>query len=286
MTLKINGQWVSFLVSFSALLTLTAMVACGGDKDAPGSAGASGDLLSQIQAKHKLVAGVKFDSKPFGFIDTDGKVKGYDVDLIREITKRLLGSADAVDFEQVLSSTRVMAINSGNLDVVAATMTITPEREELIDFTDPYYVAGQAILVPKLSAAKTAEDLKDKRIMFIIGSTSEGNIKQRLPKAKLVGFTTATDALAAMKAGRGDAFTTDDTILLGFMQGNCDFRLLPDRLSKEPYGMGIRQDENHATDTFRLKINAILKEMEKDGALEKIKKKWITTSASNAHCPG
>ncbi|MBY0404028.1 MAG: transporter substrate-binding domain-containing protein [Cyanobacteria bacterium] len=245
------------------------------------------DLWGQIQQRQKILAGVKYDSKPFGFLDKDGKVKGYDIDLVKEIAKRLLGNSEAVEFQQVLSSTRVMAINSGNLDVVAATMTITPEREELIDFSKPYYVAGQAVMVPKNSPVQHLDQLKDKRVLFVFGSTSEGNLKKRLPQAKTIGFKTATDGVGALKAGRGEAFTTDDTILLGFMDGTCDFRLLPERISQEPYGLGIKQDvSSHSTDTFKQKINEALAQMEKDGTLGKIRKKWILQGTAPEGCPG
>lgn len=263
------------------VLACLTWMGCGSHRSEPVK-----PLLEVIQARGKIQAGVKYDSKPFGFLDQDGAVKGYDVDLLREVAKRLLGSPDAVDFEQVLSSTRVFDINSGRLDVVAATMTITPEREELIDFTDPYFVAGQAVMVPTQSPIQKLSDLAGKRVLYVIGATSEANMRKHQPRAKLVGFKTALDALAALKAGRGEAMTTDDTILSGFMQGNCDYRLLSDRLSSEPYGMGLKQDPQHkTTEAFRQKINGILKDMKADGTLEKLKQKWVISGNVTAGCP-
>jgi putative glutamine transport system substrate-binding protein len=278
---------ISSLSLGALLLGLVGLLsACSGGSPT-GEGPSQADLLKTIESRGRLMAGVKYDSKPFGFLDTDGAVKGFDVDLIRELSKRLLGTKDAVEFQQVLSSTRVFAIQSGQLDVVAATMTITPEREELIDFTDPYYVAGQAILVPVRSPIHKLAELKGKRVLFVIGSTSEGNLKQKVPDAKLLGFKTATDAMAALKAGRGEAFTSDDTILSGMMSGSCDFRLLPERLSNEPYGLGLRQDaEHHSTDSLRQKINALLKEMKADGTLEKLKARWVVTGSQPAGCAG
>jgi putative glutamine transport system substrate-binding protein len=244
------------------------------------------DRLSVIQERGKLIAGVKFDSKPFGYLDEKGDVVGYDIDLMKEIAKRLLGHADAVEFKQVLSSTRVFDINSGQVDLVAATMTITPEREEIIDFSDPYFVAGQAVMVPVQSPVQQLEDLAGKKTLFVIGATSEANMKGKQPNTKLVGFKTSLDAFSALKAGRGDAFTTDDTILAGLMQGNCDFRLLTERLSSEPYGLGFKQDPDHNTTKALLeKINAILGTLKKDGTLEKLQKKWVVSGTVAAGCP-
>jgi aspartate/glutamate/glutamine transport system substrate-binding protein len=244
------------------------------------------DRLSVIKDRGKLIAGVKFDSKPFGFLDEKGNVVGYDIDLMREIAKRLLGHEGAVEFKQVLSSTRVFDINSGQVDLVAATMTITPEREEIIDFSDPYFVAGQAVMVPVQSPVQSLGDLAEKKTLFVIGATSEANMKGKQPQTKLVGFKTSLDAFSALKAGRGDAFTTDDTILAGLMQGNCDFRLLKERLSSEPYGLGFKQDpESNTTKTLREKINTILATLKKEGTLDKIQKKWVVSGTVAAGCP-
>lgn len=275
---------------FRYFLLLVALVCFSGPflagcRQASQDPAKTGSLLDQVQARQKIFAGVKYDSKPFGYLDTDGTVKGFDVDLIREIAKRLLGSPDDVEFQQVLSSTRIMAIDSGSLDVVAATMTITPEREEIIDFSKPYYIAGQGIMVPRTSPVQALKDLQSKRVLFVMGTTSEGTIKKVLPQAKYIGFKTSTDAVGALKAGRGDALTTDDTILSGFMMDNCDFRLLKDRLSQEHYGLGFKQDVvHHSTDTFREKVNAILGDMEKDGTLERLKQKWVISDTLPSRC--
>ena len=240
------------------------------------------DLNQTILQRGKLIAGVKFDSKPFGYLDTDGQLKGYDVDLMREIAKRLLGSEQAVEFQQVFSSTRVIAINSGNVDIVAATMTITPAREKVIDFSRPYFTAHQALIVPNQSPVKKLDDLNQKTILFVLGTTSETNIKARLPQAKYVGFKTSTDAFSALKAGRGDAMTTDDTILAGFLSESCGFRMLEDKLSDEPYGIGFQQSEE--TRALQEKIDNALTELEKDGTLDRLRHKWVVEPAKAKAC--
>lgn len=242
-------------------------------------------LTSEIQHRGKLVAGVKFDSKPFGFLDSaDGQLKGYDIDLMREISKRLLGKEKAVEFQQVLSSTRVIAINSGSVDVVAATMTITPERAKVVDFSEPYLVAHQAVVVPVNSPVKHLGDLNGKTILFVLGTTSEGTIKKRLPQAKYTGFKSSTDAFSALKSGRGDAMTTDDTIISGFLSDNCGFRVLDEKLSDEPYGLAFRKGSQNAPDELRLQINQYLSEMKKDGTLDRLKSKWVDTALKTKPC--
>lgn len=232
------------------------------------------DLLKTVRERGKLIAGVKFDAKPFGFIDTDQKLKGFDVDLIREIAKRVLGDENAVEFQQVTSSNRIFSLVSGNVDLVAATMTITQERQRVIDFSRPYYVAGQAIMTDKNGSIKTYKDLSGRRVIIVLGSTSEINIKQMVPTAKILGFRTYTDAFEALKSGRGDALTTDDTILYGFLADSHKFKILKDRLTVEPYGLGFKKGET--TQDFQNVVDAALEQIMQDGTLAKIQRKWMS----------
>lgn len=235
------------------------------------------ELLNLIKHRGLLIAGVKYDSKPFGYLDPDGHVKGFDIDLLQEAAKRIYGPDIRVEFQQVLSSTRILALNSGNVDIVAATMTITPDRSKIIAFSNPYYVAGQAIIVSRDSAVHQFSDLKNKTILFVLGTTSEKHIKSLLPNAHYLGFKTAIDAFTALKSGRGDAMTTDDTILAGFLQDAlCQYKMLPERLSKEPYGLGIRRDSDSlSTSSFVTAVNHALSDMEQDGTMNRLKEKWM-----------
>lgn len=251
----------------------------------PGCTEKKAVTVDSVKDRGKLLAGVKYDSRPFGYLNTNGELQGYDIDLLRELSKRVLGDEKAVAFEQVFSSTRVIALNSGTLDVVAATMTITPERAKLVDFSRPYFMAHQAVLVPAGSAIQKLDDLNGKTILFILGTTSEANIKKRLPEAKYVGFKTSTDAFSALKAKRGDALTTDDAIIYGFMAENCGFRLLDEKLSEEPYGLAFRKVAGEgSSDSLKNRFNEALNAMEKDGTLARLKDKWTNPAHAEATC--
>lgn len=98
------------------------------------------DTLDKIQQRGKLVVGVKFDTKPFGYLDERGQLVGFDIDLAKYIAKSILGDEDKVEFKQVTPSNRILALNSDKVDMVIATMTITPQRRAIVDFSQPYYV--------------------------------------------------------------------------------------------------------------------------------------------------
>ncbi len=259
------------LIIFTSLLFIIGITGCAKKQEK--------DLFLEIKERGKIIAGVRYDARPFGFIDEDEKVKGFDIDLCREIAYRILGDRDAIEFRQVTSSNRIFAITSGSVDFVAATMSITRKRQQIINFSNPYYIAGQAVMVPKNSAVNTINDLAGKKIIVSLGSTSEKNIRKMFPTAEILGFRTYTDAFSALRTGRGDALTTDDTIIYGFLSENPDYKMLRERLTREPYGFGFKKDVK--TLVLRDTINMALKELAQDGTIAKLEQKWLNQTDSN-----
>lgn len=231
------------------------------------------DKLDKIKQRGKLIVGVKYDSKPFGFMDENNQVQGFDIDVAREMASSILGDPNAVEFKQVTASNRIFMLTSDAVDIVIATMTINPKRLEVVDFSQPYYIAGQAIMIPQNSNIRGIKDLNDKKVIIVLGSTSEKNIRMMAPEATIQGFRTYNDAFSALKAGRGNALTTDDSILYGFLDTDKNFKILPERYTKEPYGIAIKKGTD--TETLRIAIDESLYRMEKDGTLKQIKHKWV-----------
>jgi len=261
------------LLTFICIFIVLGLVGCIKKKN-------NEDLLKTVQKRGKIVAGVKYDAKPFGFIDKDQNLKGFDVELIKEIAKRALGDENAVEFQQVTSSNRIFSLTSGTVDLVAATMSITSKRSDIIDFSRPYYIAGQAVMVPKNSSIKRLKDLSGKCVIVVLGSTSEINIKQLVPDVKIIGFRTYTDAFFALKAGRGDALTTDDTIIYGFLSEDSNFKVLKDRLTREPYGIGFKKGQD--VQTFQDSVDSALEQIMQDGTLKRLQRKWMVDYISDS----
>lgn len=231
------------------------------------------DTLSKIKQRDKVIIGVKYDTKPFGYINENQELVGFDIDLAKAIAKNLLGDENKVEFKQVTPSNRILALNSNQVDMVIATMTITPERKAVINFSSPYYMAGQAVLVPKDSKITSITDLNGKRVIIIFGSTSEKNLRMAAPNATIIGFKTYTSGFEALKQGRADALTSDDSILIGLAMNDPSIKLLPKRYTREPYGIGFKKDIS----SKRLEecVNTILSGMKSSGELNQIKNKWI-----------
>lgn len=233
----------------------------------------SQNSLEKILKNNKIVFGVKFDTKPFGFMNEKQKLEGYDIDLARYITKSILGDENKAEFKQVTPSSRILALNSGQVDMVIATMSVTPQRSEIVDFSVPYYIAGQAIMTLKESNINSSSDLNGKRVIIIFGSTAEKNLRIMAPDANIIGFKTYTSGYSALKQDRADAMASDDTILMGFVENDKSLKLLPKRYTKEPYAIAFKKGIE--TQSLQERVNFVLKEMKSSGELAKLKHKWI-----------
>jgi putative glutamine transport system substrate-binding protein len=180
------------------------------------------DTYKRIMKTDRMNWGVKGDTKLMGLMNIKtGKLEGFDVEMAKEITKRVNPDAKVV-YTQITSGTRVPMLINGNIDAIIATMSVTPDRQKVVDFSQPYFNAGQSILVKKSSKYHNVKELNTPkaRVLAVQGSTSIDEIKEFAPKAKVVGLQDYATALTALKAGQGDALTTDNGILYGMAAGS------------------------------------------------------------------
>jgi putative glutamine transport system substrate-binding protein len=154
-----------------------------------------------------------------------------------------------------------------------ATATITPARLQQIDFSNVYYVAGESLLVKKSSPIKSYKDLGGHSVCTTAGSTEDTTIRKIAPAATVQTFDSYADCFQALKNGRIDAMTTDNTILVGYMaQDPADLQLVGGLLSFEPYGIGMAKGNA----TLEKAVNGALAGLFKNG-YDKINQTWIGT---------
>ena len=232
-----------------------------------------GTALRAIQDRGKLIVGVKYDQPGFGFLNpTTNQVEGFDVEIAREIAKRIFGNPDAIEFKESISKNRIPYLNDGTVDIVVATMTANEERSQQIDFSDAYYVAGQSLLVKKDSDIQSIDDLKGKTVSTAKGSTSEKNIRAKAPEAKVDLYDTYADGLQAVLSGRADALTTDDIILYGFQSQNPEqIKVVGGQFTKEPYAIGLKKGNTELLEV----VNATIREIKQNGRWAEIYKQFI-----------
>ncbi len=230
------------------------------------------DDLTTITQRDRLIVGIRNDAPPFGFKDKKGFTVGYDADLARLIAKGILGDEKKVEFVPVTASNRIMKLNSGEVDCLIATMSITTQRQQFLNFSTPYYMAGQAILVRSSSKATSLRDFTGKKLIIVFGSTSEKNLRSNVPEVTVIGYKTYNDAYNALKNGKADGIVADDTVLLGFSTNDKSVKLLPKRYSKEPYAVVFRKDD--ASINFTNKVNYIVENLQSTGRLNRLQEKW------------
>ncbi|WP_249646408.1 transporter substrate-binding domain-containing protein [Lactiplantibacillus plantarum] len=250
-------------------MLVVVLTACGSRQSL-----AKQDVLTNDKVSKTITWGVKADTKLFGLMDVkDNQIKGFDADIATALTKRVLGKNATAKFVQVTSQTRIPLLKNGNIDAIIATMTITPEREKQVDFTNSYFDAGQSLLVKKGSAIKSVKDLNKSgtKVLGVTGANSVENIKKAAPKAKVLELSDYAQAMTALKSGQGVALTTDNGILYGMASQNPGYEVVGGTFTKEPYGIAV----NKGQEPLKKALNKALKEIEADGTYNRILKKWF-----------
>ncbi|WP_409299733.1 transporter substrate-binding domain-containing protein [Peribacillus sp. SCS-155] len=257
------------LFKMAILSSIATLMLAGCGKEESGSK----DVLGQIKDEKKIVFGVKHDTRLFGLKNPEtGKVEGFDIDLSRELAKEMFGNDVKVEYKEVTSKTRVPLLNNGKVDAVVATMTINEERKKEVDFTDVYFDAGQSLLVKKGSKVQGLEDLKKgTKVLAVKGSTSAINIREKAPETSVLEYENYAEAFTALKAGKGDALTTDDAILYGMVEEDPSFELVGGTFTEEPYGIAVKKGNKELVDA----LNKALKALKDSGKYDEIKNKWI-----------
>src|SRR5688500_14843870 len=206
------------MVLASGALTMTA---CGDDEDEPAAGETAttaeartfdaGTTMKKLQDAGEITVGVKFDVPPFGAKNpTSGDVEGFDIDLAKAIADELGATPKYIE---ALSDNRIAFLKDGTADLILSTMTINAERDEEIDFSEPYFIAKGRILVKKDdSSINGVKDLAGKKVCTALGSTYEETLKKQAPKAKRTLVDSYSECLELIQNGGVDAVSTDDVI--------------------------------------------------------------------------
>lgn len=283
----IHRQHVLLLLVGVLASTAWVVTACSGDD--PQSGGRTGGTatskplasptfpadssMASIVTKGKLVVGVKFDQPGFGYKDpVTGKVDGFDVAVAKEIGRALGLKEEQVDFVEAVSRDRIPFLQEDRVDLVLATMTITEDRKQQIDFSRAYFLAGQSILVKNdNNSIRSVGDLNGKKVCTAHGSTSAKNLAEKAPRSDPLLLDGYSPCVTALKDGRVEAVTTDDIILAGFARDDKSLKLVGGQFTKEPYGIGVRKGK----DDLMAFVNGVIDGMLKDGTWDTIYEKYL-----------
>jgi len=238
--------------------------------------------LKKIADSGVFTIGYREDSTPFSFKDEAGTPTGYSVDLCRRIataTKAALGLSDMkVEFVPVTLDDRFTAVESGKVDIVCGSTTITLSRLERVDFTLMTFVTGGSLVSMVDAPIKMTSDLNCKTVAVLKGTTTEAALEKYLQEsfidAKVVKVDSRKEGMQQLDVGQVHAFASDQIVLIGQIVNSAvpqDYVLSEDLFSFEPYGFLVRQNDA----AFRLVANRSLAQIYRTGQFQQLFNNWF-----------
>jgi len=201
-----------------------------------------GTRMKQLAEDGTVTIGVKFDQPGIGFKGaTDDAPVGFDPEMGKILAGSLGIAPEDIEWKETISDNREPFLQSGEVDLVIASYSITDERRQVVGQAGPYYVTGQQLLVGSDSDIQSVDDIKGQEVCSVTGSTSLDNVKAKGAKPR--GFDTYSECVDQVLDGTVDAMTTDGAILLGYVaQHPDDLKVVGDTFSEERYGIGYSKD--------------------------------------------
>lgn len=267
-----------FLALFVMIFLIAALAACGSDssggsdKDSSGDSNSGGSDSGKDNDK-ELVVATDNSFVPFEFVDKDSgkdKVQGFDIDLIKAIADEadLNIKFKTMDFKGIIPG-----LKSGRWDMGIAGISITDERKESIDFSDPYFESGIIVAVQEDNTdIKGFDDLAGKKVSTRQGSTSQDYLKDKSPKSKVKAFPKITEGYQELGSGRVDATLYDEPNLKYYIKQNAEGKIktVGDKLTAEPYAIGFQKGSDLVEP-----VNDALKTIKDNGTYDDIYKEWF-----------
>ncbi len=257
-----NGLFKRASLLVLAAVLAVGLVACGGGGGGGESQGGGGEDVT-------VASDIAYP--PFEF-ERDGEPVGFDIDLMNEIGKR---AGFTPEYQNVTFDGIIGGLANNQYDMAISAMTITPERDERIDFSDPYFNADQSLLVPSDAGINSVDDLGDATVGVQLGTTGEIKANEFEEEGTIQGevrtFDTIEDAFAALNNGQIDAIINDLPVSQDEVNGSDGALEIVEVIpTGEQYGIAFPPDSN-----LRQDVNEALQEIKDDGTYEEIYKKWI-----------
>ena len=228
--------------------------------------------LQDVKARGRLIAGVRTDLPPFGFVDKKGMNRGFDIDIAQSLAEELLGKDNAVEFVPVTPANGIGFLNTKKIDVLLGGRVMTESHKELIDYSVPYFISGYLILARDDSTITKYQDLAGKNVGTILGSTGDSAIKELVPKAKRIVFKRHSEAIRALKDRYVDAFVDPAMVIIHFQRRNPKFKIAGFQpFGSVSYGIGVRKGEKEWLGF----VNATLTKMKETGQYQRLSEKWF-----------
>lgn len=234
---------------------------------------AHADQLADIKRRGELVCGVLGTDEPLSFVDpATRQIIGYDVDLCGVVAAKI-GVKPTV--REIAVAARIPELLQGRVDILAASLTHTRRREQVIDFSLTTFVTGQKVMVRRDSGITSLAQLAGKKVVTVKGGDQEPHIRRAVPGVQVVTFETSPAAFVALQEGKAAGFVNDEISLVDVYgklgPARRDYLILPQSISTEPLALGLRKNEP----ALKAVVNQALRELEASGGAEKLFMKWF-----------
>jgi ABC-type amino acid transport substrate-binding protein len=245
------------------LLALTALVAagCGGGSSSSEETTAGGGGGEPLNVGSDIPYPPFEQGKP-------GHYTGFDVELMEAIAEKIGRKAE---FHDTSFETIFRDVGQGKFEAAMSAATITEEREKAVDFSNPYYLSEQAVLVKEGSPIKSLEELEGKTVAAQQGTTGLELAKEELGGSEIRPYPEGPDAINALKAGTVEGVIIDAPVAQNAVEEGGGVEIVEKVPTEEDYGIAVAQGETELLE----EINKGLEEVEKDGTYTKIYKKWF-----------
>ncbi|MBL8699484.1 MAG: transporter substrate-binding domain-containing protein [Alphaproteobacteria bacterium] len=258
-----------FAVTAAALLGLALAGATAAHAQAQGLP----PLPEAIKKQGMIRIGVKCDYPPDGFLDAQGKNQGVEVNLAKQLGIYAFGSAEKVELSCVTAANRIPALQGGKIDAIVATLGVSAERAQVIDFSDNYAWGGSDVLTPQGSTIKALPEFAGKKVIVMKGAWQIGWFEKNVPTAELLKLDSIADGLQALMQGRADGFAHDVDVLRPIAKKNPRVKLVGEIYQMGTRAVGIRKGEKEWT-TY---VNAAIAKAKTDGLITQWIKQYVET---------
>lgn len=260
------------------LMVAACFVGCGSEETTTTEqGGAQGTETTETTEKKKLTVATSPDFPPFEYYDDNGNVIGIEIDILKLICAELGYELDlqTMNFDAVLAG-----VSTDKYSVAASGISVTPEREENMLFTDPYCLAAQAIVVVEGSSIKTKADLEGKKVSVQLGTTAQEYCSSN--GYTVDAYEANADAQTALVTGKVDAWVIDDLTAAEMVEvynaenSNTKLVVLDDAMTTEPYAFALANGNEELVE----ELNTVLNKLVEDGKVEELFDKYYAPYTS------
>jgi glutamate/aspartate transport system substrate-binding protein len=253
-----------------------------------------GPVMKRIAETKTVTIGHRDASVPLSYLGPDGKAQGYSIDICLKIVdaakEELKLDKIDVKFVPLTPQTRIPLLTAGTVDMICESSTHTLGRSRQISFLNTTFLTGSKLLVRKTSGIKKIEDMTDKVLVAVLGTTNEKaaqveiDAKKIKIKGEIVKVKDHSQAMLNLEQQRADAYVSDDVVLYGLKSASKDpdeWEVVGPYFSYDPYGMMIPRNN----DDFRLLGNKTITRLIQSGEMEAIYKKWFEPGPTKINYP-